>query len=274
MTPKPHLTFLEKLSKATYPELFLLWLLLNLICSLIYFSLATAGSASAPSTLIEMDTMHRFFNSFYFSLVTATSIGYGDIIPHGFSKIVSMIQAALSLLTFALFVAKLVSRRQDIVLDEVHRMTSEGIFYNLRQGLFLVRKDFDILIHELQEHGKFSEQEWEILTTSYLQAQNLVEEIPNLYNGHGHDLYIIDEKHEKLLIEAIHRTVHRLESLFDLMESKHIDWRGHATSKDELIMLLDIMDTAMPLWRQRSPTPPMRVFDETIGMVKKLRARL
>lgn len=274
MPPRPHLTFLEKLSKATYSELFSLWFLLNVICSFVYFWFATIGNSSAPSQLSAMDSLDRLFNSFYFGFATATSVGYGDIVPHGFSKIIAMVQAALSLLIFALFVAKLVARRQDVTLDEVHRMTAEGIFYNLRQGLFLVRKDFDALIHHAEENGKFSEHEWDILTTAYLHAQNLIEEIPNLYNGHGHDLYIIDGKREKLLIEAIHRTLLRMESLFDLLDEKKIRWRKHAASTEELLSLLKIMENSMSLWRKKSPTPKMNVFDETMRLARRIRKQL
>jgi hypothetical protein len=271
---KRHLAFLEKLSQATYPELFSLWLLLNVVCTVIYFGLATVHSINAPTQLADMDTASRLFNSFYFSVITATSVGYGDILPEGLSKVVAMIQSVASLLIFAIFVTKLVSRRQETTLAEVHRMTSESIFYNIRQGLFLVRKDFDMLIHEIQENGVLSEQDWEILTTAYLQAQNLIEEIPNLYNGQGHDLYIIDIKREKLLLEAMQRTMKRMEKLISILDERKVDWRAQKDSADELAEFLDIMHSAMPLWREKSPTERVGTFDDIMQIAATLQERV
>ena len=274
MVRRAHITFLEKLSNSSYSELFSLWLTVNVVCAVIYFALATVHSPHSISHLSGMEPVARLLNSFYFSLVTATSLGYGDLVPVGFSKTIAVVQAMLSLLIFALFVAKLVSRRQDITLEEVHRMTSEGIFYNIRQGLFLVRKDFDILMHALETGHSLTEQEWEILTTAFLQAQNLIEEIPNLYNGIGQNLYIIDGKREKLLLEAIHRTFRRIEKLLAVMDSHSIDWKAHDESHEELLGLLEIMDGSMPLWRERSPTPRTQLFDDVVGRAHNLRMRV
>jgi hypothetical protein len=184
-------------------------------------------------------------------------------------------QAISALLIFALFVTKLVSRRQDSVLEEVHRMTSESIFYNIRQGLFLVRKDFDMLIHELQMRKELTEQDWEILTTAYLQAQNLIEEIPNLYNGQGQDLYIIDVKREKLLLEAIYRTIRRTAKFLDTMEEHAIDWKKHKDSVEEFHELVRVMHNVMPLWREKSPSKErIQMFDDIVKMSEGLLERV
>lgn len=271
---KRHLAFLEQLSESTYPELFLMWLMVNVVCAVIYFALASVHSPSSPTGLPDMDTASRLFNSLYFSIVTGTSVGYGDIVPEGFSKVLAMGQALLSLLIFAIFVTKLVSRRQETALQEVHRMTSEGIFYNIRQGLFLVRKDFDILIHEVENRKELSEQEWEILTTAYLQAQNLIEDIPNLYNGQGHDLYLIDVKRESLLFEAIHRTIRRIDKLLQVMQKNGIDWHDHKESMHELQVLMHIIDDITPLWRERSPYQNMDSFEDIMNVSKHLHDRI
>ncbi len=265
---------MEKLSNSSYSELFSLWSMLNIVCAITYFALATVHSVHSVTHLADMDIVTRLLNSFYFSLVTATSLGYGDLVPVGFSKAVAVMQAMLSLLIFAIFVAKLVSRRQDVTLEEVHRMTSEGIFYNIRQGLFLVRKDFDILIHRVESGKELHEHEWEILTTAFLQAQNLIEEIPNLYNGQSHDLYIIDEKRERLLLEAISRTFRRIEKLLSVMDMHHIHWKGHDESHSELLDLLSIMDSSMPVWRERSPTPRSQMFDDVVKRAHALHGRV
>ncbi len=260
----------ESLSNATYGELFSMWMIVNIICTVWYFGLATVHSPSAPSHLAQMDIADRLFNSFYFSIITATSLGYGDIIPYGFSKVLAMIQSILALMIFALFVTKLVSRRQDAIMEEVHRMTSESMFADIRQGLFIVRKDFDALIEKLTHTHTMSTQEWDILETTYLQAQNLIEEIPNLYNGQGHDLYVIDTKREKLLLEAIDRTIRRMDVFLTLMAKEKIVWRKNTQSMTEFTQLMTVMGTVMPLWRKRSPTKRNPRFDAVMKMIKEI----
>jgi hypothetical protein len=268
---KTRSSFLEKLSLATYGELFFMWMLINIICTVWYFGLATVGSASAPSHLTQMDTAERLFNSFYFSIITATSLGYGDILPFGFSKVLAMVQSILALMIFALFVTKLVSQRQDRTLAEVHRMTSESKFYDIRQGLFLVRKDFDALMIKVRAGKKLEDADWELLTMTYLHAHNLIEEIPNLYNGQGQNLYVIDEKREKLLIESIDRTLQRLKTFLALMTKEKITWKKNAESLKEYKDLISALETMMPLWRKRSPTKKNPSFEKVVAMIKELK---
>ena len=48
-----------------------------------------------------------FFEAFYFSVVTFTTVGYGDITPLGFSKLVAAIEAFTGLFIMSLFVVGL-----------------------------------------------------------------------------------------------------------------------------------------------------------------------
>jgi hypothetical protein len=46
----------------------------------------------------------NFFQAFYFSVVTFTTLGYGDIVPIGFSKLVAIIEAFCGLFIIPLFI--------------------------------------------------------------------------------------------------------------------------------------------------------------------------
>lgn len=266
MAKKVRMGPLEKLSNASYTKLFLLWMLLNIVCAVWYFELGALHSPSAPTHLAEMETWDRLFNSFYFSIITATSIGYGDIVPMGLSKAIAMVQAILALLIFAIFVAKLVTRRQDIIMDDMHRMTSESIFHSLRQGLFIVRKDFDTLIQRLETEKTLTPEEWDILATAYIQAEKLMKDMPQLYGSR------IDAKRDTLLLEAIQRTLRRMKTLTDLLTKKKIAWKKHE-SASELKELISIVETVMPHWQQTHKTKSP-IFKEIMSITKGLKASL
>lgn len=122
MAKKVRMGPFEKLSNASYMDLFMLWMTLNIACAFWYFTLAQIGSTSALSDMALMPWPQQLFDSFYFSVTTATSLGMGDIIPHGFSKAIVMIQTFLALLIFASFVTKLVSRQTDLRLDAIEAL--------------------------------------------------------------------------------------------------------------------------------------------------------
>ncbi len=266
MSHTSRFTALEKLANASYSALFLAWMLLNIACAAWYFALGALHSPSSPTHLANMDTWERLFNSFYFSIITATSIGYGDIIPMGFSKAIAMVQAILALMIFAIFVAKLVTRRQDAMIDDMHRMTSESIFHGLRQGLFIVRKDFDTLIQRLDTEKTLSPEDWDILTTAYIQTEKLMEDMPQLYSSR------IDAKRDTLLLEAIQRTLRRMKTLMDHMTKKKIAWKKHE-SASELKELISILETVMPHWQQthKNKSP---IFKEIMKITKEVKVSL
>lgn len=266
MSRTSRFTALEKLANATYAELFLLWMLLNIFCAAWYFELGAIHSVSSPTHLADMSTWDRLFNSIYFSVMTATSVGYGDIVPVGFSKILAMVQSIVALMIFAIFVTKLVSRRQDKMMDDMHRMSSESIFHSLRQGLFIVRKDFDTLIDMLETEKTLSAEEWDILTTAYIQTEKLMEDMPQLYNNRT------DAKRDALLLEAIQRTLRRMKVLMDLMTKKKIAWKKHESTK-ELQELTSIIENVMPHW-QRAHKNKSPVFKEIMSITKMLKVSL
>lgn len=265
---------LEKFTQASYTQLLSTWLTVNAVFAALYLLLSTFAPAHGPVGLAEMNVPERIFNSLYFSIITGTSTGYGDIVPLGFSKLLSMLQTGLALMIFAIFVTKLVSRRQDAALKEVHRMTYEGIFYSIRQGLFIVRQDFDALMRAVAQKQSLSEREWENLSTAFLQAQSLIEEIPNLYEGRMHDLYTIDPKRERLLFEAIQRTLQRVDALICAFQHSKIDWFTHRECTRELHSLMQIIDNIMPLWRERSPYHRVAEFEDIFSLGEQLHGRI
>jgi Ion channel len=76
--------------------------------------------------------------SLYFSFVTATSLGYGDILPFGFARALAIIEAVAALLIFGAVVAKFVSHRQDDLVREIHRVTFDERLDRVQSNLHVV----------------------------------------------------------------------------------------------------------------------------------------
>ena len=79
-----------------------------------------------------------FASAIYFSFVTATSIGYGDIVPVGGARVIAVAEAIAALLIFGAVVAKFVSHRQDELVSEIHRITFEERLDRVETNLHMV----------------------------------------------------------------------------------------------------------------------------------------
>jgi potassium channel LctB len=106
------LDFFGRVIRASYLELFLFWILLNISFTALYFLLTTLHPAHGLNLPVSIDVGQRLYDSFYFSIATATTLGYGDILPLGASKMLAVLQASVGVMVFTVFVGKMVSEGQ------------------------------------------------------------------------------------------------------------------------------------------------------------------
>jgi ion channel len=137
------LRFVDALADRSVAELFNLWLAIVVACGCVYWALALA----LPSSLLlsgggSIDTGARgLLSALYFSAVTATSVGYGDIVPTGFARAVAIAESMAGLILFGCVVSKFVSRRQEQLIDDIHHIAFEERLGRVRTNLLLVRAE-------------------------------------------------------------------------------------------------------------------------------------
>lgn len=88
-------------------------LLVIVVFSLIYwwFGIADIGNFVGYQTTSSVsENLCAFLNSLYFSVVIFTTLGYGDLVPIGMSRLFSAIEAFLGSFTIALFVVVFVKK--------------------------------------------------------------------------------------------------------------------------------------------------------------------
>ncbi len=139
-------SLIERLADSSYRALLGLWLGIVLGFGVLYWLWIIAGfnglyEAGTP----VMPAFASLATALYFSAATATSIGFGDVVPMGLVRLLAMIEGATGLLIFGCLISKLVSRRQEELAEETHRIAFDERLGRLRTNLHLVLSELQII---------------------------------------------------------------------------------------------------------------------------------
>lgn len=134
--------WLDRLATRSLVSLLGLWFGLALGCGVLYWA---ANRWFGPALLAGQAPLgpglSGFLAALYFSVVTATSVGYGDIVPVGVVRLLAVLESAAGLLLFGLLVSRFVSRKQDQLIQEIHRIAFEDRLGRVRTNLHLVLRE-------------------------------------------------------------------------------------------------------------------------------------
>jgi len=141
-TPYTTTRVLDALAAMSVAALFRLWISIVIGCGAVYWVLgfAAPGSLATASGPIGAG-LGGLLSALYFSAVTATSVGYGDIVPAGAARLVAIVESVAGLVFFGCVVSKFVSRRQEQLIDDIHHIAFEERLGRVRTNLLLVRSE-------------------------------------------------------------------------------------------------------------------------------------
>ena len=145
---------LSLLDRTSFSALGLVWFILVLSCGLIYWLGGFWGSASLIDGGKPCNTSFESLGTaLYFSFVTATSVGFGDVVPLGFARLLAIVEGGLALLIFGVLVSKLVSSKQEQLTEEIHLIAFEDRLGRVRTNLHRVLSELLQLSAECVDHG-------------------------------------------------------------------------------------------------------------------------
>ena len=81
---------------------------------------------------------------FYFSLVTFTSLGYGDVLPIGFGRSVALLDVISGLILTAVFIGKFASERQSSILLLLHTSDTQRRIAEFSKELVSIRASVEL----------------------------------------------------------------------------------------------------------------------------------
>ena len=137
---------LERLGSLSTHHLFVGWVLSVAIGGGVFWLLGHIPEHGLHRSDGPLGTDWRaLWDAVYFSGVTATTLGYGDLAPRGLSRLLAVAESAVGLLVFGAVVSKLVSRRQSEVTEEIHRLTFESRLGRVQTNLNIVIADLQVV---------------------------------------------------------------------------------------------------------------------------------
>jgi hypothetical protein len=190
--------FVDALAEYSVGALFRLWMQIVVGCGVAYWLLAWWSPRFALMTNGEpvASGLRGFLPAIYFSAVTATSIGYGDIVPAGAARVLAVAEGIAGLILFGCVVSKFVSRRQDQLIGEIHRIAFEDRLGRVRTNLLLVRTELQATARLCDGHD-----------IPPIEALRRVESAAMVFVGELHAvhdlLYRPQETPEEAVLEAI-----------------------------------------------------------------------
>ncbi len=141
----------QLIDKVGFYSLFSVWALIIILFGTFYLAAAT------PHSKLEYSSNHSRVESFadavYFSFVSATTTGFGDIVPTGYFKLVSVLELILGLLLLAIVTSKLVSLKQNFIISELYELSLGEKANSLRSSLLLFRQHINRLLGKAEQSG-------------------------------------------------------------------------------------------------------------------------
>ena len=261
--------FAKQLDDISYAAILCIW-----IANILLFTAIYAGLALLPGngqlTTYTLQSIHGFWTIVYYSVITATGTGYGDVVPLGYSRIFAAIESFSGLILLAVFVSKLLSRRQDLALKDVHEISFQTALHNMREDLYVARKDLDMGINAARTKSTLSEPEWTQLTVAFQQIGHLLEEIPDFYAA-DYKLYTIDHRREHLLVEAVERTFARILKLLQTLKDQSISLDDAKEIGSEVANVLTVAESVISMWGVHATSQKDDQLDRVRNTVKQIR---
>ena len=124
--------FIKWLDRLTFFKIFLLWTLIILIFGFIYHFSANQNQYLIRSTGGMVDSL---FDSIYFSFISSTTTGFGDISPIGYFKVLTIVEIVIGLILLAFVTSRLVSIKQNVILDQIYDISLSDNVGRLRLAL-------------------------------------------------------------------------------------------------------------------------------------------
>jgi hypothetical protein len=217
----------EVFERITVRQIATYWFSNVALFSALYYGLSFAGASILQDGQALTTSLEGLGNSIYFSFTTALTLGYANIAPLGIAKALAVLEAIGSISLFGLFIGKLVSVKQEQILEEIKELTVEEATHKAITELCLFR----IQAKELQEKlakskkNKNLSKELESLHLTLIDAMQTFNDAKIKINDPHKSMM-----HLSLITNSMTYSLSRLVELLEEFNKRKIGWNKESTT--------------------------------------------
>lgn len=206
--------------------IFGIWILIIIIFGAIYLYV---GSDNGLIYTVTGEHVTSIQDALYFSIITATSTGYGDIVPLGANKLISFVEIIIGLIVFALITSKIVGIKQERILHEIYDISLNEKINRIRSSLYLYRADINKISVQLEEKRMRRRELADMWTLANYFEQRIIEIEDMFIEDKYQYTKGIDHINAKLLSNSIVHSMAKTHELLEDLEESKLEWKRQVT---------------------------------------------
>lgn len=216
------------IDRVTFIHILIVWASIIILFGLFYHYFSNGTNYLYYN--IRQQPVGSLLDIVYFSFITATSTGFGDILPLGNFKIIAIVEVVFGLLFLAFVTSKLISIKQDVILNEIYDISFRERINRLRSSLTLFRQQLSRLIAKIED-SSLQKREIDELYLTISPFEDTLNEIASLVDKDKkyHFTKEIDEVSAELLLNSITHSLEKLRELLVLSNQRQLAWKRDVT---------------------------------------------
>ena len=185
--------------------------------------------------------LRGLFSCVYFSFVTITSTGYGDITPSGISQYITVLEILSGIVLLGTLISKLVSSKQERLTEEIYELSFEEKVNRLKTSLYISRANVHRIMDRINASLVIRRADIADFEASMISLSE------NLVRVHA---FVSQQSKKKavsetgpftanILLNSIQLSLVRLIEFLSLLDSRKFEWKGNKNITSPLRHCLD-----------------------------------
>lgn len=221
--------FKSWIDRLKFKHIFFAWVSIVIVFGFLYYIVANGNSAYLFNN-VKRVPVDNIIDSIYFSFVVATTTGFGDIVPIGILRAISISEVLCCLILLACITSKIVSIKQDVILNELYEMSFTEKLNRLRSSLLLFRQNLSRVIARVEE-GAMKSREIKDVYMYIASLEDTMNEIRTILARQTTSRFTkkLDPVDSELIFNSVISSLDKLGEFLTVANEHKLDWRRDVT---------------------------------------------
>lgn len=218
------------ISNSNLYKLLIYYILIIILCGTLFFIFSYTDKDALYSGKVKINNdINGYFDALYFSFVTSTSLGYGDIRPLGLSRALSVLEVFISLMFFGVMISKVLYHNQERILGELYNLSLQERFTRIIDGLYQFRAEMGGISSRISKQSDRNIDEMLQGIEANLHLLSSYIEGIGVIISKKDDIKNVPEFKIEILFDNLHSSIAVLERLIITVDEKKVKWKNKVT---------------------------------------------